>query len=79
MDSKRHLFISIVFFNDFRGTTNFAIFSISVNFFDLFDSPLKRTQRHTIYVGIEISTKINSKNNLFISIIDGTYEVGQIR
>jgi hypothetical protein len=42
----------------------------------LFDSSLKKAQRHNIYVGIEISTKINSKNNLFISIVVLTIFIG---
>jgi hypothetical protein len=43
-------------------------FSISVNFFYLFDSSPNRMHRLTISVGIEVYTKIDSKNNLFFMI-----------
>jgi hypothetical protein len=43
---------------------NYEIFPISVKKFDLFDSSPKWIHRHTICVGIEVSTKkMNSKIN----------------
>jgi hypothetical protein len=46
---------------------NYEIFPISIKIFDLFDSSPKLIHRHTICVGIEVSTK-NRLEKTFIHL-----------
>jgi hypothetical protein len=64
------------FLTNFVDYTNYAIFSISVKKFDLFDSSPTWIHKYTICVGIEVLQKLDSKSHLFNFIIFLTIFMG---